>query len=276
MTDDSGHVGEGPLRSEWRIVDGCRWHARVSVNRVAAGEPPIVLVHGLGVSNRYMMPTARRLAPRFPVFAPDLPGFGSSERPNRVLSVSELAGSLARWLQAMALERAVLLGNSLGCQIIVDLAIRYPERVGWVVLVGPTGDPAAASLLRQFGRLLLDIPREPLLLDLIQAWAYLRAGPRRTFHTARAMVRDPIEAKLPLVRQPALVVRGGRDPIVPQRWAEEVTRLLPRGRLVVVPGAAHAVNYNAPTALVDAVCDFLASDMPDHRDPRKRGRHAAG
>ena len=239
------------------------------------GQAPIVLVHGLGVSSRYMTPTARRLAPRFPVYAPDLPGFGRSERPDRVLSVSGLAAILARWMQAMALERAVLLGNSLGCQIIVDLAIRYPERVGWVVLVGPTRDPAAPSLLRQFGRLLLDIPREPLLLDLIQAWAYMRAGPRRTFHTARAMVRDPIEAKLPLVRQPALVVRGGRDPIVSQRWAEEATRLLPRGRLVVVPGAAHAVNYNAPTALVDAVCDFLARDMPGHPDPVKRNRHAA-
>ncbi len=57
--------------------------------------------------------------------------------------------------------------------------------------------------------------------------------------------------------QPALVVRGARDPIVPQEWAEWASSLLPRGELLVVPGAAHAVNYNAPRPLVEATEAFL-------------------
>jgi 2-hydroxy-6-oxonona-2,4-dienedioate hydrolase len=72
------------------------------------------------------------------------------------------------------------------------------------------------------------------------------------------MLRDPVEEKLPLVEAPTLVVRGGRDLIVSQRWAEEFAALLPRGRLLVVPGAAHAVNYDDPEALADAVLRFLA------------------
>ncbi len=252
-------TGNGRLRSEWQDVEGCRWHARVSIEPPLAGAPPIVLVHGLGVSGRYMVPTARRLAPLYPTFLSDLPGFGQSGRPRRPLAVSELADALVGWNRAMKLKPVVLLGNSLGCQIVVDIAVRYPEYVTSAVLVGPTGDPRAPSLPRYAWRLLCDIPRESLSLDLIVAGDYLRAGPRRVLATARSMVRDPFVEKLPRVPQPTLVVRGARDPIAPQRWAEEVTRLLPRSRLLVVPGAAHVVNYSAPDALADAVFDLLSN-----------------
>ena len=72
----------------------------------------MVLVHGLGVSSRYMLPTLALLAPRARVFAPDLPGFGHSTKPPHTLSLAELADSLADWMSATGLDRAVLLGNS--------------------------------------------------------------------------------------------------------------------------------------------------------------------
>jgi pimeloyl-ACP methyl ester carboxylesterase len=75
--------------------------------------------------------------------------------------------------------------------------------------------------------------------------------------TFRYALRDRIEARLPLVRVPTLVVRGSRDTIVPQRWAEEATRLLPHGRLVVIPGAAHTLVYKVPAELVRAIRPFL-------------------
>ncbi len=59
---------------------------------------------------------------------------------------------------------------------------------------------------------------------------------------------------------PTIVMRGSRDPIVPQEWAEEATRLLPRGRLVIVRGAAHTINYGAPEALLRVVRPFLEAD----------------
>ena len=69
---------------------------------------------------------------------------------------------------------------------------------------------------------------------------------------------DPIEDKLPLVQQPTLVVRGAWDPIVPQRWTEEVVRRLPDGTLWVLSKAPHAVNYSAPCRLVEVVAPFLS------------------
>jgi 2-hydroxy-6-oxonona-2,4-dienedioate hydrolase len=63
---------------------------------------------------------------------------------------------------------------------------------------------------------------------------------------------------------PTLVVRGSRDPIVPQRWAEEVSRLLPDGRLVVVPEVTHTVNFDAPSEFVRVIREFL-----NERQPRK-------
>ncbi len=70
-------------------------------------------------------------------------------------------------------------------------------------------------------------------------------------------MNDAIEKKLPRMRQPTLVVRGGRDPLVSQPWAEEAAALLPAGALAVVPGAGHAVNYNSPAQLAEVVTAFV-------------------
>lgn len=256
MTRCAGASRPADLAERWVTINGLRCYARLAAPPVAV-MPPIVLVHGLGVSSRYLLPIARRLAQRSPVVVPDLPGHGRSDHPPAPLDVAGLADALLAWLDALALRRVVLLGNSLGCQTVVELAVRCPERVLATVLTGPTGDPRVHSLARWLGRLLRDLPREPFSLIPLQALAYLKAGPRRVFRTARAMVNDPFVTKLPLVVQPSLVVRGGRDPIASQAWAEDVAGLLPRGRLVVIPGAAHAVNYNAPAPLAAAIGAFL-------------------
>ena len=244
------------LTRRWRSVGGLRLHERYRDDAVGA---PIVCVHGLGVSSRYLLPTAARLAERHRVYVPDLPGFGHSDDPPRVLDVRAEADVLEAWLVAAAIDRAVFLGNSMGCQVIVDLAARRPHLVERAVLVGPTMDARARSLPRQTARLLATGLFEPPGLNVLVAYEYLFvAGPRRTLATAQAALADPIEEKLPLVAAPTLVVRGSHDAIVPQRWAEEVTRLLPDARLVVVPGAAHAVNYNSPRELVRLVQAFVA------------------
>lgn len=109
----------GELESRWTRVGGLPIHARVSAAPLSRGPllrgPPVVLVHGLVISSLYMVPTARRLAPFYRVFAPDLPGFGKSGKPARVLSVPELADALVAWLDAAGLGRAAFVGNSLGC-----------------------------------------------------------------------------------------------------------------------------------------------------------------
>lgn len=241
----------------WTMVEGVCIHARLSVETPPSAAPMIVLVHGLSVSSGYMVPTAVRLASSSPVLLPDLPGFGKSAKPRHILNVPELADALAAWMQVLDLPPAVLLGNSLGCQIIAHFALRHPERVTHAVLVGPTMDPKARSLPRAALRLALDLPREPLSFLPVLTREYLAAGPRRTLRTLQDAFADPLEALLPRITVPTLIVRGARDPIVGQTWSETIQRLLPLGQLVVVPGAAHAVNFNAPDALARAVQSFL-------------------
>jgi 2-hydroxy-6-oxonona-2,4-dienedioate hydrolase len=251
----------GDLKSIWIRVGGLPIHARVSVSSNACTRTPdIVLIHGLVISSRYMIPTAKRLAPYCRVFAPDLPGFGKSGKPSRVLNVPELADALISWMDAIRLEQAVLLGNSLGCQILVDVAVRYPARVVRAVLTAPTVDPNARTAKEQIKRWLMDWPREKSSLILPQLMDYYSAGIRRTLHTLRYALEDRIEEKLPNVQVPTLVVCGSRDPLVPRLWAEEVTRLLQIGRLVIIPEAAHALNYSAAEKLINVVLPFLYED----------------
>ena len=248
-----------PLVSVNAEVDGLTMHARVGVADAPPGRMPVVLVHGLSISSAYMVPVAELLAADFPVYAPDLPGFGRSGKPDDTLDVPGLADALARWMEEAGLSRAALLGNSLGCQVIVELAVRHPEKVARAILVAPTCDPC----LRK-PRVVLDLLKDaamekPSLLPLHVA-DDVRAGPRRILRTFRFALKHPMRQRLRQVRAPTLVVRGASDPLVSRRWVREVTRRLPRGRLLEIPEAPHAVNYTTPGPLADAVRAFLLDE----------------
>ena len=234
-------------------------HARVSASPTTAGGLPLVFVHGLLVSGRYMVRAATRLAPEHPVYALDLPGYGKSSKPQATPSIADLSTVLDHWMDAVGLERAVLVANSFGCQIATDMALRYPKRVERLILVGPTIDPHHHSARQQVARLARDGTREPLTYAPIITADVWDMGVPRALRMARVALADHIERRLPRVTVPTLIVRGGRDPLVPQRWAKEATRLLPLGHLVVLPGAGHVAHYNAPDAFVAAVRAFLAS-----------------
>jgi 2-hydroxy-6-oxonona-2,4-dienedioate hydrolase len=222
-------------------------------------QPVFVLVHGLLISSRYMMPTAERLAIDYPVLVPDLLGFGQSSDPPYVPMLAELADTLVQWLNAINLRRPIFLGNSLGCQVLTDLAVRYPTRVERLILTGPTLDPQASSLVAHFLRLLADWPRERLSLSLPLVRDIFAGGLLRALQTFRYALHDPIRQKLAQLQTPTLVVRGDRDPIAPQRWVEEMIQLIPHGRLAVIRGAPHAVTYSAPDALASVVNTFVAN-----------------
>lgn len=164
---------------------------------------------------------------------------------------------MAAWLEASGLAPVVVLGNSFGCQVAVDLAVRHPHLIRGLILVGPTVDPAARTMSRQIQRWLRDTAREdpmqlPILLRDVRD-----AGLRRVAGTLAHAVRDPIESKLPLVKVPTLVTRGAKEPIVPMAWAQAAARLLPRGKLAVVPGSPHNANYSAADHLAELVLEFL-------------------
>ena len=262
----------GPLLGEVRTrVAGLTLYARVAVSATTAGAPAVVLVHGVGVSGRYLLPTAERLALHHPTYVPDLPGFGQSDKPDHVLTVPELANALAAWVRAAGPARATYVANSLGCQTVLDFAIRYPDLIERAVLVGPTVDPQARGVLRQIGRGLLDMLREPVRYWPLLVKDYWTAGTIRTLKTLHYGVQDPVVDKLPCVPVPVLVVRGERDPIAPQRWVEEMCRRLPRGRVAVIPGVAHVANYTAPDELARLIRQFM-DEEPGRAAPATSSR----
>lgn len=249
------HMDDVPQR-RWVMAGGQQIFARVWARASVRQRTPVVLVHGLGLSSRYMVPTAIPLSAHRCVYAPDLPGFGRSSRPWRALTVVELAAVLTDWMRTVGVGRAVLLGNSLGCQIVAHMAVDHPEMVERAILVGPTMDSGAGAFAL-VGRLLVDGLVEPYwyLPPLISD--YLRAGLVRTLATFRYALHDDTLTIYEQMPMPTLIVRGEYDPIVPQKWAEQLAARLPNGRLAVIARAGHTVNYIDPHQLIDLTCQFL-------------------
>jgi 2-hydroxy-6-oxonona-2,4-dienedioate hydrolase len=218
----------GALMSTRTVVDGVPIHALAAQH--ATERPVVVLVHGLLLSSRYMVPLAERLAEEFEVWAPDMPGFGRSGDPPDVPDVRGLGRWLRRWIDARGLTDVTLVANSFGCQYAVDLVAHDPSQIRRVVLTGPTMDPARRTALRQAARWTANASREPLSLGLVMLRDLMDCTPWRVGVTFRHGLLDAIETKLPRVGVRTIVVRGERDLLVTQRWAEKATALLPSGR----------------------------------------------
>ncbi len=221
--------------------------------------PPALLVHGLGVSGAYLLRLADSLAPGHDVYALDLPGFGAAPRPDRPLTVPELGRVVAGTISALGLEAPVVVGHSMGCQIVVDTVKDHPGLCSGYVLIGPTVDADARTLLRQARRLLRDTLREPPATNALILRDSLRMGPLRYLRTARHMLRDRIEDDIRRCTVPGLVVRGGRDPIAGRDWARRLAGAAPDARLLEIPGAPHNVQHTDPAELAAACAPFLAA-----------------
>src|SRR5688572_29789182 len=148
-------------------------HARAG-GRLSPEYPPVILLHGLSISSRYMAPLAAEVAHWTHVHALDLPGFGLSGNPETILDIPGLADATAAWIAATELPPAIVLGNSVGSQIAVNLAARHPDRVAGIVLTGLALGGQRRSGLRQVVRALADAPREPLRLWPMQAQDFVR------------------------------------------------------------------------------------------------------
>lgn len=200
------------------------------------------LVHGLGVGQGYFARLAQELGE---VLRPEL---------RTALPIPELGAQLAALLPGPA----VLVANSMGCQVATEVAVRRPELVEALVLVGPTVDTHTHSAARHVLRLAVDGRYEPLRLTAIVIRDYFTYGPLRLVEQARFALEDRIEERLPLVEAPTLVLRGAHDPLSPARWCAEATALLPDARLVTVPEAGHAVHYSHAQEVAAEIRGFLA------------------
>jgi pimeloyl-ACP methyl ester carboxylesterase len=238
-------------------VAGRRLFAHCSAGPRSLHAPVVVLVHGLEDSSESMLEAARALAPDHRVYALDLPGFGRSEGPSEGLDVPALADAVAAWLEAMRLWQVTVAGSSTGCQVVVRLAVRHPERVARIVLDGPMVAPQVRSAARLFVAWLRNLPHVPWPQTARALRSCIASGPRRTWRRLRRVLADHIEDALPRITVPALVIHGARDTIAPSRWASEVARRLPAGRMQVVPGVAHGVGTLAPRTFAAAIYRFV-------------------
>lgn len=248
--------GEETYRS--RSVDGRTFHTRrarygdlsIIVKRFPgpAARPgrSYVLVHGIGVSSRYFHPLAAELSRLGTVYVIDLPGYGLAPDAGRDVSITDHAEVVARFLAGTRIANPVLVGHSMGAQVVSELLWRHPEFSDFMVLLGPTVNPRTRSALQQGALLGLDVLLESLRSNWVVTSDYLlRCGLPYYLRQLPHLVGDRIEARLPEIGTRTLVVRGDRDPIVPRDWALEMVRLLPNAVFAEVPGP-HVIMFSAP------------------------------
>ena len=226
---------------------------------------PIVHVHGFAISGAYLMPTARILAERWLNVVPDLPGYGHSERRDRVLDIPELSVALLAVLDALDIEKAVLVGNSMGCAISLEVAHAAPERVHRLVLVSPAGGVQNRPLVRALGQLAKDGLRESPRMMPVALPDYVRFGPLNGLRLFHQLTLYPSLDRLLHTPVPTLAVLGTRDPLMasPSR-VREVVRLSPEHVAVaVIRDAAHALNFSHPVELAGTIESWLDDDLGD-------------
>jgi pimeloyl-ACP methyl ester carboxylesterase len=258
------HLAEERLEHVRAQVPAVAGLGKLTINaRVArpprTSYPSVVLVHGLGMSSAYLAPLAARVGRHADVYAPDLPGHGWSDDDERPLSIPDLAHALASWLDAMQLRGVILVGHSMGTQVVTEVAVRRPELVSGLVLIAPTSDPAVRTPARLLRRSLRSMLAERPSFALWALADWLRTGPGRIAFEMRETLEHRLESKLPDVRAPVRVVRGERDHLVPQRWAEAVARSANAPKPAAIAGWGHAVQYDDPDAIVKTIFTLARS-----------------
>lgn len=221
-------------------ADG-RSYARVSTIG-HAGTRPFVLVPGIGVASNYFERLAPNLNQFGPVHALDLPGFAGVPHPDRAMTIRQYADLVGRVIDQLDLVDPVVVGHSMGTQVVTDLVARRPE-LTTCVLIGPVVNPAERSIARQALRFVRAAAHEPGRVKVLALSAYLFCGPKWFSRILPKMMRFPIERALPRVTADTLVIRGEYDGVAPREWVKRCGELLPSSRLWEIPGAAHSVMH---------------------------------
>ncbi len=228
--------------------------------------PSYVLLHGIGVSHRYLARLHLELARTANVYTFDLPGFGDAPPPHEQLQVEQYADFVADALAGSPAAREapscgfVVVGHSMGTQFAVELALRQPDLVSGVVLMSPVVDPRRGTVLRQAA----DLTKDALFCESPSSnftvfTDYFRAGPRWYLTELPVMMAYPLAERVGQVEQPMLVVRGSRDPVARGRWCRELAETARHGTMVEVPGKGHVVQHTGTTAVSAAISKWASA-----------------
>ncbi|RUR03280.1 alpha/beta fold hydrolase [Labedella endophytica] len=200
----------------------------------------VLLLHGIGMSSSSLEPVASALAATHRAVGITLPGHGGSPRPQEDLSVEGYAEVAAEVADRLGIDRAVVVGQSMGAQFAIALARARPDLVAGLVLIGPVVDDRHYTALAQGMALALDSSRETVSGNLLVFRDYVRCGPRWFGATLRSMLAYPTLERARGLPMPAIVVRGAGDPIAGAEWVIRLSRAMGDARVVTLPGAHHA------------------------------------
>ena len=239
----------------------------------APAPPVFVLVHGIGMSHRYFDRLSRELARHGAVYTIDLPGFGGTAKPPRQQSVEDYAERLAATLRELDVTSCVIVGHSMGAQFVTELAVRYPELVRRVVLMGPVVEPKRGTLLQQALLLMVDTTRESLSTNAIVLADYTRTGPRWYLTEVPAMFEYPIMERVADISSPVLVLRGARDPIATSEWCSKLASAARDGESLEVSGQPHVAHRGAADQVAAAIVAFTDSRASVPPRPRASPPH---
>jgi pimeloyl-ACP methyl ester carboxylesterase len=246
--------------------------ARVStVGRT--GERTFVLVPGIGVAATYFERLAPALNEFGPVHALDLPGFGGVPHPPhaRHMSIPDYAALVGRVIDELGLKDPVVLGHSMGTQVVAELAAQRPE-LTTIVLLGPVMNRHERRVPVAGLRFAQSSLREPRRVALLAVGAYLLCGPRWFSRVLPEMMHYPIEDTVPRIRASALLIRGEHDRLVPQEWIEELAESMPHARAWEIPGAAHSVMHAHAEEVARLCVEHARAPQPD-RDEAELKRY---
>jgi 3-oxoadipate enol-lactonase len=239
----------------------------------------LVLLHGSPFDRRMWAPQLAGLCDDFRVVAPDLPGYGSSPPRAETMTMRALADAVVELLDALAIDRALVVGLSMGGLVAIELALARPERVEGLVLAATTAAPlgpeeaerrraAAAEIdangmlattLEMAGRLFGPRARRnpPLLAGVLRMM--LSTPPAGASAALRGRAEHPDYARLlPGLAVPSLVIAGDADGYAPEEITAQLVDSLPAAELLMLPGVGHLPNLEEPERFNAALRTFAA------------------
>lgn len=245
------------VRVERRQVEVLGRRVTYKVSGPASADP-VILVHGLAGSTRWWAKTIPALAREYRVYMVDLPGFGSMRHFPGGFVLEDAASWLVAWMQALGLQRAHLVGHSMGGYISLKVAAHHPEAVNCLVLVDPAGVPSGRPVHGHILPLMSQsIFSGPRLLPIMLRDA-LRAGPRTIWRASTDLLSRDVREDLHVVHAPTLLIWGEKDPLVPVFLGHVLRREIHGSRLYIVKGARHVPMLEKPRQFNRALLAFFS------------------
>lgn len=229
--------------------------------QVAGSGRPLVLIHGLSGSCRWWKKNLAELARQFRVYVVDLVGFGSS-RNGHPFALGEAAEHLARWMEQLGLERAALVGHSMGGHIAADLAAARPDLVERLILVDAAVLPFEQSYVAHTLSMFREASQMPLSFLPVLLSDSMRAGIATIWKAATELLTTDLRPKLACITAPTLVIWGEKDALIPLEFGKRLSHYLRYDELVIVKRAGHNPMWDCPRAFNQVVAEFLNAAAP--------------